>query len=142
MTNNKLIFLGFDPGKDKCGIAAMDTELKLYYHQVIPSNQAILTLQSLTKQFSIESLIMGNQTTSKAWESQLQSQLSAAIPIIKVDERYSSLEARDRYWQMYPPQGLTRLIPQGMRNPPRPVDDIVAIILIERYLSQGVGNRE
>jgi RNase H-fold protein (predicted Holliday junction resolvase) len=135
------MFLGFDPGKDKCGLAVMNAELKLYYHQVIPSNQAILTLQSLTKQFPIKSLIMGNQTTSKAWESQLKSQLSSSIPIIKVDERYSSLEARDRYWQMYPPQGLTRLIPQGMRNPPRPVDDIVAIILIERYFSQGVGNR-
>jgi hypothetical protein len=36
---------------------------------------------------------------------------------------------------MYPPQGLTRLIPQGMLTPPRPIDDIVAIILIERYLS-------
>jgi RNase H-fold protein (predicted Holliday junction resolvase) len=131
------MFLGFDPGKDKCGLAVMNAELKLYYHQVIPSNQAILTLQSLTKQFPIKSLIMGNQTTSKAWESQLKSQLSSSIPIIKVDERYSSLEARDRYWQMYPPQGLTRLIPQGMRNPPRPVDDIVAIILIERYLQGG-----
>jgi RNase H-fold protein (predicted Holliday junction resolvase) len=137
MTNNKLIFLGFDPGKDKCGIAVMDAELKLYYHQVIPSNHAVSTLQSLTKKFPIESLIMGNQTTSKAWESQLKSQFSLQIPIIKVDERYSSLEARDRYWQMYPPQGLTRLIPQGMRNPPRPVDDIVAIILIERYLQGG-----
>ncbi|HBB34174.1 MAG TPA: resolvase, partial [Cyanobacteria bacterium UBA9273] len=47
---------------------------------------------------------------------------------------------RDRYWQMYPPKGLQRLIPKGMRQPPRPVDDIVAILLIERYL--GVGSRE
>ncbi|MGB3536406.1 MAG: pre-16S rRNA-processing nuclease YqgF [Microcoleaceae cyanobacterium] len=130
------MLLGFDPGKDKCGVAVMDTELKLYYHQVIPSDHIILTLKSLTEQFPIQSIIMGNQTTSKAWESQLISQLPGSIPIIKVDERYSSLEARDRYWQMYPPQGLTRLIPQGMRNPPRPVDDLVAIILIERYLQE------
>ncbi|MGA1285815.1 MAG: resolvase, partial [Prochlorothrix sp.] len=27
-----------------------------------------------------------------------------------------------------------RLIPQGLRQPPRPIDDIVAILLIERYL--------
>jgi hypothetical protein len=37
---------------------------------------------------------------------------------------------------MYPPAGLSRLIPQGMRVPPRPVDDIVAIVLIERYLNK------
>jgi RNase H-fold protein (predicted Holliday junction resolvase) len=134
MTNNKLIFLGFDPGKDKCGVAVADADLKLYNHQVISSADAIVALQSLMEQFPIHALIMGNQTTSKSWESRLKSELSLSIPIIKVDERYSSLEARDRYWQMYPPQGLTRLIPQGMRNPPRPVDDLVAIILIERYL--------
>ena len=55
-----------------------------------------------------------------------QAKLQTAFPdlsIVQVDERYSSLEARDRYWQMYPPQGLTRLIPQGMRQPPRPIDE-------------------
>jgi RNase H-fold protein (predicted Holliday junction resolvase) len=65
--------------------------------------------------------------------------LQAAFPdlqIVQVDERYSSLEARDRYWQMYPPQGLARLLPQGMRQPPRPIDDIVAILLVERYLAR------
>ncbi|MFM7475950.1 MAG: resolvase, partial [Microcystis aeruginosa] len=43
-------------------------------------------------------------------------------------------EARDRYWQMFPPKGLQKLIPQGMRLPDRPIDDIVAILLIERHL--------
>jgi RNase H-fold protein (predicted Holliday junction resolvase) len=78
---------------------------------------------------------MGNQTTSKTWKQKLLEALPESVKIIQIDERYSTLEARDRYWQMYPPQGLTRLIPQGMLTPPRPIDDIVAIILIERYLS-------
>jgi hypothetical protein len=29
-----------------------------------------------------------------------------------------------------------KLVPLGMRSPDRPIDDIVAIILIERYLSR------
>jgi hypothetical protein len=53
---------------------------------------------------------------------------------VRVDERYSSLQARDRYWQLFPPRGLVRLLPIGLREPPRPVDDIVAILLVERYL--------
>jgi RNase H-fold protein (predicted Holliday junction resolvase) len=53
-----------------------------------------------------------------------------------VDERYTSLEARDRYWEMYPPKGLMRLIPQPLRKISRPIDDIVAILLIERYLNR------
>ena len=78
---------------------------------------------------------MGNQTTAKRWQQQLLQELPSTLSIVMVDERYTSLEARDRYWQMYPPTGFSRLVPQGLREPPRPVDDIVAIILIERYLS-------
>ena len=128
------MILGFDPGKDKCGVAVMDDQLKLYDRQVVPSKKTVEILQSLCQKFSIQTLVMGNQTTSKMWEKKLRNALPDQITIVKIDERYSSLEARDRYWQLYPPQGLTRLIPQGMRTPPCPIDDIVAMILIERYL--------
>ncbi|MEG4505246.1 pre-16S rRNA-processing nuclease YqgF [Microcoleus sp. F6_B4] len=130
------MILGFDPGKDKCGIAVMGRDQKVCYHQVVQSESAISTIQSLCEQFSIESLVLGDQTTSKSWKQKLTQSLSPALKIVQVDERYSSLEARERYWQMYPPTGLSRLIPEGMRTPPRPVDDIVAIVLIERYLNK------
>ena len=130
------MILGFDPGKDKCGIAVMGRDKKVCYHQVVPSESAISTIQSLCKQFPIELLVMGDQTTSKSWKQKLTQSLSPFIKIVQIDERYSSLEARERYWQMYPPAGLYRLIPQGMRTPPRPVDDIVAIVLIERYFNK------
>lgn len=130
------MLLGFDPGRDKCGLAVMGKQQQLLYHQVVPSADAIATLQQLCQQFSIATLVMGDQTTAKKWKQELERELSASLPIVLVDERYSSLEARDRYWQMYPPTGLQRLIPQGMREPPRPIDDIVAILLIERYLKE------
>lgn len=124
--------LGFDPGKDKCGLAVVDKNQQVLFHQVIVSEKALQVIQSLSKRFSVQLLVMGNQTTSKAWKAKIESCIS--FPIVLVDERNSSLEARDRYWEMYPPQGLQKLIPQGMRLPPRPVDDIVAILLVERYL--------
>jgi RNase H-fold protein (predicted Holliday junction resolvase) len=130
------MILGFDPGKDKCGIAVMGRDRSVCYHQVVPSESAISTIQSLCEQFSIELLVLGYQTTSKSWKQKLTQSLSPSIKIVQVDERYSSLEARERYWQMYPARGLSRLIPEGMRTPPRPVDDIVAIVLIERYLNK------
>jgi RNase H-fold protein (predicted Holliday junction resolvase) len=130
------MILGFDPGKDKCGIAVMSRDKNISYHQVVASESAISTIQSLCKQFPIQLLVLGDQTTSKSWKQKLTQGLSPFIKIVQIDERYSSLEARDRYWQMYPPMGLSRLIPQGMRTPPRPVDDIVAIVLIERYLNK------
>jgi RNase H-fold protein (predicted Holliday junction resolvase) len=130
------MILGFDPGKDKCGIAVMGRDKNVCYHQVVLSDEAISTIQSLCEQFPIELLVLGDQTTSKSWKQKLTQSLSPEIPIVRVDERFSSLEAKDRYWKMYPPTGLSRLIPQGMRTPPRSVDDIVAIVLIERYLNK------
>ncbi|MFP4300133.1 MAG: pre-16S rRNA-processing nuclease YqgF [Spirulinaceae cyanobacterium] len=130
------MILGFDPGRDKCGIAVMSRDRQLYYHQVVESTEAIAAIATLQQQYALTQIVMGNQTTSKQWQQQLKTYLSDRIPIDLVDERYSTLEARDRYWQMYPPRGLKRLIPQGMRLPPRPIDDIVAILLIERYFAQ------
>lgn len=129
------MIVGFDPGRDKCGLAVMGSDGQLHYHQVVLAEDAIATLQSLDREFSIHLLVMGDQTTSKKWKQQITESLPS-LRIEQVDERYSSLEARERYWQMYPPQGLTRFIPEGMRTPPRPVDDIVAIVLIERYLNR------
>ncbi|GAX37181.1 pre-16S rRNA-processing nuclease YqgF [Nodularia sp. NIES-3585] len=136
------VILGFDPGKDKCGLAVMGLDRQLYYHQVVTAQKAIATIETLRQQFPVSLLVMGNQTTSKQWKQQLREALVEQLSIILVDERYSTLEARDRYWQMYPAKGLTKLLPQGMRQPPRPIDDIVALLLIERYLNRLTTNVE
>ena len=128
------MYFGFDPGKDKCGIAIVTLEGNPIRHEVIASDTAIATLQSWMQTHSIKSLILGDQTGSKQWRSRIIEALPN-IQIITIDERFSSQQARDRYWKMYPAQGLQKLVPLGMRTPPRPIDDIVAIILVERYLA-------
>ncbi|MBW4442908.1 MAG: Holliday junction resolvase RuvX [Plectolyngbya sp. WJT66-NPBG17] len=129
------VILGFDPGRQKCGLAVMGVDRRIYYHEVISAETTISTIQFLRDRFPISLLVMGDQTSSKDWKQKLEAEL-IELRVITVDERNSSLEARDRYWQIYPPKGLTRLIPEGMRTPPRPIDDIVAILLIERYLER------
>lgn len=130
------LILGFDPGRHKCGLAVMGVDRKLHYHQIIPADTVADTVQKLRQQFPISLLVMGDQTSAKSWKEKLERELAEPLRIILVDERYSSLEARDRYWQMYPPRGLYRLVPKGLRTPPRQIDDIVAILLIERYLER------
>ncbi|MEN9567543.1 MAG: hypothetical protein RLZZ69_2739, partial [Cyanobacteriota bacterium] len=116
------MILGLDPGRDKCGMAVINSQQAVIYHQVIDSAKAIATIKQLAHQYAIDLIVMGNGTTSKAWRQQLESNL-LNLPVTTVNETNSTLEARDRYWIMYPPQGLQRLIPQGLRTPPRPVDD-------------------
>ena len=131
-----MVILGFDPGRDKCGVAVVGENHQLHYHEVVASESVLAEIAHLCAEYQITLVVMGNQTTAKQWREKLESQLPESIAVVMVDERNSSLEARDRYWEMYPPQGFKRLIPQGMRLPPRPVDDIVAILLIERYLDK------
>jgi RNase H-fold protein (predicted Holliday junction resolvase) len=133
------LILGFDPGRDKCGIAVVSTHRNILFHEVVAAAVTISTINTLQQQYGPSQLVMGNQTTSLQWQQQFEQQLAVSLPITLIDERYSTLEARDRYWTMYPPKGLTRLIPQGMRDVPRPIDDIVAIILVERYLDRTAG---
>jgi RNase H-fold protein (predicted Holliday junction resolvase) len=135
MTDRTETILGFDPGKDKCGVAVMDGDRALLYHQVLLTAEVISQISNLCQQYNVSRIVMGDQTTAKQWQQQLTT-VFPDLPITLIDERYSSLEARDRYWQMYPANFLTKLIPQGMRQPPRSIDDLVAIILIERYLSK------
>jgi RNase H-fold protein (predicted Holliday junction resolvase) len=134
------MILGFDPGRQKCGVAVMGLDRSIHFHEVVSSSAILTTLDRICQEYPISLLIMGNQTSSKEWQQKLQAHFQAGLRIIAIDERYSSLEARNRYWQMFPPKGLTRLLPEGMRQPPRPVDDIVAIVLIERYLERLVAD--
>lgn len=132
------LILGLDPGRDKCGLAVMGADHIIYWHQVVAATQVIESVNTLFQTYPISLLVMGNQTTSEKWYQNLRSGFSASLRIIKIDERYSTLEAREKYWQMYPPQGIRSLIPRQLRTINRPIDDIVAIILIERYLEQWI----
>ncbi|MGF1569269.1 MAG: resolvase [Nodosilinea sp.] len=132
------VILGFDPGSQKCGIAIMGLDRIVCHQQVVAAEVGLAQIESLRQQFPISTIVLGDQTASKTWKDIL-SQLPDPPRIMLVDERYTSLEARDRYWQMYPPTGLAQLMPQALRTIPRPIDDIVAILLIERYLNRLTG---
>ena len=131
--------LGFDPGRDKCGVAVLrlppNSDRQVLLQEVVDADRVKDQLPQWCQDYQITQVVMGNQTTAKQWHDQLNQWLPSQLTITLVDERNSTAEARQRYWQLYPPRGLTKLLPEGLRTPPRQVDDIVAILLIERYLA-------
>ncbi|MBE9102427.1 pre-16S rRNA-processing nuclease YqgF [filamentous cyanobacterium LEGE 07170] len=129
-----MVILGFDPGRDKCGVAIRDGDGNVAWHEVIRSEEAMTRLPQICQDHGVSLVVMGNQTTARQWHERLATVLPEMLPIVLVDERNSTLEARDRYWQLYPAKGLQALVPQSLRAISRPIDDIVAILLIERYL--------
>ncbi|MBD2393444.1 pre-16S rRNA-processing nuclease YqgF [Cyanobacterium aponinum UTEX 3221] len=131
-----MIFLGFDPGRDKCGLAIVTIDKQILWHEVIKSEDAIASIQQLWSKYQPNKLIIGNLTTSQEWKQKIIDKLNLSSAIEFVDEKNSTLEARGLYWQMYPPKGLGRLIPQSLKVPPRPIDDLVAILLVQRYIDK------
>ncbi|MTF39025.1 pre-16S rRNA-processing nuclease YqgF [Cyanobacterium aponinum] len=131
-----MIFLGFDPGRDKCGLAIVTIDKQILWHEVIKSEDAIASIQQLWSKYQPNKLIIGNLTTSQEWKQKIIDKLNLLSAIEFVDEKNSTLEARGLYWQMYPPKGLGRLIPQSLKVPPRPIDDLVAILLVQRYIDK------
>ncbi|MFS8886612.1 resolvase [Synechococcus sp. H70.2] len=128
------VLVGFDPGRDKCGLAVVQTQpaWQVLHREVVPAGEALPRLGALWQQFGAERLILGNQTTARQWKAQLES-LLLPQQIVVVDERHSSEEARRRYWEVYQPRGWQRLLPKGLRVPDKAYDDLVALILVERY---------
>lgn len=127
------MILGIDPGKEKCGVAIVGLDRTVHLRQVISSQDLIQHVDRLLAEFSVSTVVIGDQTTSHFWQAQLRN-CYPSLRLIAIDERHSSEQARSRYWQLNPPRGLTRILPESFRLPPEPWDDIVALILVERYM--------
>ncbi len=129
------LYLGFDPGRDKCGLALVRADGQILEHRIVPSAEAVAELARIWRSQPVAALVIGDQTTSRQWQLLLRAEADLP-PLVPVNERNSTLEARQRYWQLFPARGWRRLLPRGLRQPPRPVDDIVAILLVERHLAR------
>ena len=90
------------------------------------------TVERMAKEHSVNRIVIGNGTTGTELES-LFAKLS--IPIEWIDERGSTEEAKALFEQFYPPQGLRKWIPKGLRFPDRDFDDLAAVVIAFRYFN-------
>lgn len=125
------MIIGVDPGKDKCGVAVLNSSGDVKFSEVIPTHEFELTLKKLSAQFDVDLIILGNGTTHTAAEKKI---LSLNFPVRVVDEKFTTEEARREYWKQNPPCGWRKLLPTSLQVPPVPVDNIVAEILVKRFL--------
>ena len=51
-----------------------------------------------------------------------------------VNERGSTLRARFRYWEIWPPNYFIRWLPKEILFPPENLDAVVALILLEDFV--------
>ncbi len=134
------VVLGLDPGTDKCGLALLAADRTVLYREVISLQALPATIAALLEQFQISRVAIGGGTGSALVQTQLV-RARLDLPVTRIGEEMTSRLARQRYWQDHPPRGLARLIPLGLRVPPRPVDDYAAVIIAERLLEQEAQER-
>lgn len=126
------VVIAIDPGRAKCGVAAVSPSGKVQHQGVVPTETMCAELTRLLQSYSPVAVIVGCGTGCKELLARITDAVNP-IPVHQVDEAHTSEEARRRWVQANPPSGLGRLMPQSLRCPDAPYDDYVAVILAERW---------
>ncbi|MGB1621291.1 MAG: resolvase [Synechococcus sp.] len=124
---------GLDPGRCKCGLVLVDLNGHTVCEgRIVPPEAVAPILSAWSAAVDLQGIVLGNGTTSRRWRDQLPS----IAPLHLVDERGSTLQARQRYWELWPPRLWRRLIPLGLQSPPEALDAVAALVLVEKHLQQ------
>jgi hypothetical protein len=111
-----------------------DSKVVLKRKIIAKANFAFEILAILSKH-GITSIIIGSGTGSREVHKQLL-KLDLKCNLFFIPEKNTSRLARQRYWEENKPRGFWRFIPTGLRLPPEPYDDLAAVILAEKFLSE------
>ncbi len=127
------ILISIDPGKKKCGLLLADIESGIVIEAGISSLSRFSDLVvSWNNNYHINQIIIGDGTNSHYLVSQLKKR--SIDNLHYVNERGSTLRARFRYWQIWPPNILISWLPKELLFPPENLDAVVALILLEDFL--------
>ena len=126
-----MTWIGLDPGRSKCGLVRSEqTTGQIEVAAVLSPEECFKQIAIWRERPGLEGVVLGDGTGSKHWQRQLND-LGMAVQVIP--EAGTTLAARARYWQLEPPRGWRRMLPEGLRLPPRDYDDVVAQLLLERH---------
>lgn len=126
------IIIAIDPGTKKCGYAVVDSDLGVLQREVISTEKITKILEDSLNVYKVNKIILGNGTNYKNIEKRLKNHFPQ-LKIILIEEDFSTLEARKKYFEAHPPRGILKLIPLSLRVPPYHYDDFVAVIFAEKY---------
>ncbi len=129
------LIVSIDPGKNKCGMVLVDLDTCLVLDgRVVKKIEVVDLITSWKDKHFVDRFFLGNGTTSNYWHSLLQKK--GLGPIFLVEEKGTTMRARFRYWELWPPVWYLRFIPNSLILPPQPLDAVAALILLEDHLNK------
>ena len=147
--------LGIDPGRDKTGFAFVELQGGLLASGIFTTHEHLRffaaltsTRESLTQWLtegkadslparlidSVKFIAIGDGTHSREFSELVRKNLPCEV--LTVDERNTTLEARNLYWTLHTPSFWARLLPEGLRVPKRVLDDLAAWAIALRALKK------
>ena len=151
-SQEKNLVLAFDPGRDKTGYAFTDLTGELILSGIFETGERekffdgleIGRIRNIIEGSSellpqdllehVKFIAIGNGTNSKNFVEHVKIFcdkierviFSERIEIIIVDEKNTTLEARNLYWKIHEPKFWMKIFPESLRVPARVLDDLAA----------------
>ena len=123
--------VAIDPGNKKCGLLLADLDQELVLDGRVVDQSAVIDLIiAWRSEGDLDEIVLGNGTSSKYWLGMLKD----IAPIQIVEEKGTTLRARNRYWELWPTEIWCRWLPKGLIIPPNHLDAVAALVLLEDHL--------
>ncbi len=134
-----MIVLAIDPGRSKCGVAVCiprdDSDRpKILHREVVPTDKLVMHVTALVDAYHPNVVLIGDGTQSATLRKAVGKSLPDGMRFEEVPEAFTSQRVRARLQKEWLPKGLVRLLPSGLRPPPKAYDDYVAALLAEDWL--------
>ena len=123
--------ISIDPGKYKCGLVLAELSQKKVYKAIILKSELLVDyVRNLNTVEDLSKIIIGNGTTSEEIRNNLD---FFKKEIITFEEKNTTFRAKERYFELFPTNGLKFLIPREVFILNKNLDAISALIILEDY---------
>ena len=123
--------LAIDPGISKCGVVLADISEKKVYEAIVISSHLLYKFvkTKLQNEKKLQFLI-GNGTSSKKYIKELKKLVPNTII---AEEKNSTFRAKQRYFEIFPLQGIKCFLPREIFILNKNLDALAALIIMEDY---------
>ena len=125
--------IAIDPGRSKCGVSVADIKEKKVYEALVIKSHMLLKYikKKYQKEKNLQCLI-GNGTSSENYIKEL----NQLVPnLIIAEEKNSTYRAKQRYFEIFPVEGIKCFLPREIFILNKNLDALAALIIMEDHFN-------